>query len=613
LQRLEIDDPSLGWLRGIAKHSWLTTSLRFKAALREIRTLNGAGIPVVLLKGAALSARWPEAIEMRLSGDVDILVPQERTLDALRLLGEAGWLVPPPNFVSATDLQKFHAFGVCRHPNLWVDVHWRPSSGIGDPALGREVLLRSREAELHGTRVRIPDIADHLFILLAHAFFSAAETRLDWVAEASLIFETAKADVEWLRLDELVKKYRLTDWRCRAFELVQSVTNIEIPAAAFGPSSLWFPHRLQRYEFALRAKRTMSPVATIFCKYADAKRRGGVSIRKAINANILVEAARLPILRRILSPERCLRLMGYGEARHMRFACIPNEGFDLRKSAHEETFLSGWSYGEPIGRWTDGPAAWAIFGVPGELASPIYLRLVVRPVHPSGPWGIRAKIWAGENTLWWTFTPDSSGDEVRALEGRLHRWQGRCVLPLHIVFAQAMDRKSLGRKDPDSRAIGLLLSRIEFAAPSNIPSFAGDLDLAKTDLADRILWSGWGAAEAAGRWTLGPEARLLLNVSHARRPPRNLRVNLVRIFDGEAGKPQHVEVLVNGKRACAQELSPAAPPSNFDVPLPADVEARMALIDVRFKIARPISPRQIGLSEDARALGMMVRSLELLT
>ena len=75
LERNGISDPILPWLKGLAKHVWLTGTLRTQASLVQVRRLQDAGVRVLLLKGAALQARCPEIVDTRPMGDFDILVP----------------------------------------------------------------------------------------------------------------------------------------------------------------------------------------------------------------------------------------------------------------------------------------------------------------------------------------------------------------------------------------------------------------------------------------------------------------------------------------------------------------------------------------------------------
>ena len=50
-----------------------------------------AGIPVMLLKGAARIAAEPDSARARMAHDVDVLVPPERFVDAMDALFDAGW------------------------------------------------------------------------------------------------------------------------------------------------------------------------------------------------------------------------------------------------------------------------------------------------------------------------------------------------------------------------------------------------------------------------------------------------------------------------------------------------------------------------------------------
>ena len=611
LQHLGIDDALLPWLRGLAKHTWLTASLRLQVVLKEIAALHDANIPVVLIKGTALLARWPEAMDTRVAADIDLLVPAERALDALRIFRANGWTVPPPEFVSAIDFQKFHAFGLLRSPNLWIDVHWRPSAAIGDPELGRAVLARSLETKLEHISIRVVDLTDHLFLLLAHAFVDAAEARIDWAAELAFILRQRDAKIDWGRFDGLVRQYWLDDWRHRAFGFVETVAEIALPKAAFGNSNRHPYKFLERREYFARAKKARSPLDELLCQFGDVCRGERGALRQVLDANVLAQAARFPVLRHLLTPAVCFRLIKLSHARADDLALIPLRGLDLTRDPPENSFLSGWSYGEPIGRWTDAQAAWALFRVPAHVYNllPVRMRLGTAS-SPKGPI-LRAKAWAGDKACRWEFGPAPCWGEYRTITGRVRHWAGARILPLFIEFEGNIDRESRGRTDPDGRSIGLLLSRIEFAHLTNVSAF-DELDLVESGSTDRILWSGWGHAEPAGRWTVGHEARLLLNLSNRTRSAKALRLYLSAVFTAGPGIPQPVQAFVNGTPSPPTLLHIKEVPPYLDVPLSETTVLQDELVDIRLRIGRPISPYRLAMSNDRRELGIMIKSLSLI-
>ena len=123
LMRLGVDDPLLPWLRGVAKHVWLTGMLRRAAVRGALDQLAAAAIPIVLVKGSALLARWQDQFDTRPMGDFDLLVPPDHAFNALTALTNVGWSGPPISTIDDTAFDAFHAFCVSRPHDIAIDVH----------------------------------------------------------------------------------------------------------------------------------------------------------------------------------------------------------------------------------------------------------------------------------------------------------------------------------------------------------------------------------------------------------------------------------------------------------------------------------------------------------
>ena len=212
LTRLGVDDPLLPWLRGMAKHVWLTGMLRRAAVRGALDQLVAAAIPIVLVKGSALLARWQDQFDTRPMGDFDLLVPRDHAFDALTTLTNVGWSGPPISTLDDTAFDTFHAFCVSRPHDIAIDLHWRPAEAINDPAHAAGLIVRSEATTMLGCPVRVAGIADHLFVLFAHAFHNSGNGRFDWIAEAAILLRLARAAIDWRVLYRLAATYRMTAW-----------------------------------------------------------------------------------------------------------------------------------------------------------------------------------------------------------------------------------------------------------------------------------------------------------------------------------------------------------------------------------------------------------------
>src|SRR5262249_17204413 len=83
-------DPVLGRIRGIYRRTWVLNAIQMGEGERAIAALGEEEIPTMLLKGAAMIARWTGDSGVRMMSDFDLLVPRERARDAIARLRAAG-------------------------------------------------------------------------------------------------------------------------------------------------------------------------------------------------------------------------------------------------------------------------------------------------------------------------------------------------------------------------------------------------------------------------------------------------------------------------------------------------------------------------------------------
>ena len=191
-----------------ARRDAAMAALSQQAALRlALAQLGEAGIAAVALKGVALAWRhYPEAA-LRPMRDLDLLVAEDRAIEASQVLAVAGFI--PETTDSATLRQALaddHQLPAQYHPGLGVtiELHHR----LGDPPQRRgyripqldpaEVMARATAVECGGATILCPapqDLAAHMIVhalyghrldcgplVLADLHFLAADRAVDWAA-----------------------------------------------------------------------------------------------------------------------------------------------------------------------------------------------------------------------------------------------------------------------------------------------------------------------------------------------------------------------------------------------------------------------------------------------
>jgi hypothetical protein len=190
-------------LRGIHRLAWSRNQWLFHHVRPLVADLTGAGIPVMLVKGAALALRhYPDA-GARPMQDVDLMVPSARAAEAFALLERRGWRPKRwrpaeigPAFYSFCHAMDFESPDGCR-----VDLHWHALIQCCHPAADEPFWKGASPFDFLGVEALAPAATEHLLQLCVHGIVCSPTPGVRWVAD-SLLLLRAEA-VDWPRLAAL--------------------------------------------------------------------------------------------------------------------------------------------------------------------------------------------------------------------------------------------------------------------------------------------------------------------------------------------------------------------------------------------------------------------------
>lgn len=120
-------------------------------------------------------------------------------------------------------------------------------------------------------------------------------------------------------------------------------------------------------------------------------------------------------------------------------------------------------------------------------------------------------------------------------------------------------------------------------------------------------WGRW-SAETWGRWDEGSEADVILHPSSD--ASEHLEIEAIA-FVTENNPLQTVGIVVNGEEIKTLSFTPSTVEQKHRIELPSDLPRGKRRIVIRFKIAKPRSPREVGHGTDDRKIGIGVLRLRL--
>jgi hypothetical protein len=194
-----------GRLRGLYRRSWSHNQLIFKRAAEALAVLGGAGIETLVTKGASLALLSYGDVGVRPMDDVDVLVPIERTMDAIEALSAAGW--KPDHDDPPAWTQVHHSLGFAGADRGEVDLHW---FSLWQPASDVKLWQASVPLELAGAVTRAPCPADQLLLACVHGTPWSPLPPFRWIADAVTVIRSAGEDLDWDRLVAEAERRQLT-------------------------------------------------------------------------------------------------------------------------------------------------------------------------------------------------------------------------------------------------------------------------------------------------------------------------------------------------------------------------------------------------------------------
>jgi Uncharacterised nucleotidyltransferase len=477
-------DPVLGRMRGVYRRTWVLNQIQLQAGERAVAVLGEHDIPTMLLKGAAMIARWTGDPGVRMMADFDVLVPRERALEALELLRSGGWApaVDRSGPLTEDDLEEEHALLMRHDGGGELDLHWRALMHGAGRASDEALWDRAEEIGIGGVGTRVPAPEDHVHHACSHATTWTAAGRVDWIADSGLIVRAVGPRFDWSRVMDLA---RLDRSEVAVSSLTGALTDVlgePVPARSSGRRlRISRPAIAERIEISLRGRmpHELGTTAELFLDLQSHRRRKAERLQRPLIASIPSFARERWHVEGLSGLAAQAAYAGLGRPRWLREALVrrvrtheiaagdlvtvDTGSLDLRTDgAVRSSLVSGWSFAESEGRWTDGAEATLALRrstEEGDLAIDVTALPLLHTEHPV----LDVEIWANDRRIdTWGYRLDQEAPASRRLIVPEHSLAHRDVLELGFVFRDPCRPMELGLSD-DPRRLGLFVRELRFS------------------------------------------------------------------------------------------------------------------------------------------------------
>ena len=190
-------------------------------------------------------------------------------------------------------------------------------------------------------------------------------------------------------------------------------------------------------------------------------------------------------------------------------------------------------------------------------------------------------------------------------------WLGlllRGQVSLRLRLPPETPEASCSREDGVWRLISGLLRSNSGKIMGGRYTLGDPIDFAAGGASDLYATQGWSYPKSWGRWSLGADARLVLRLV----PPPSGDLLLeasVGALLGAGRQLARATVSVNGAALGTWEFRPGDTPGRRRVIVPRQLLADTGVLVADFKFDDPVSPKELGMSDDKRPLALSFQSL----
>ncbi|MGV6826279.1 MAG: nucleotidyltransferase domain-containing protein [bacterium] len=253
LSQIQSVVPELERLKGLYRYSWYKNQMMLNATLPILRHLHGSAIPIMLLKGGALSSRYYSSSATRFMHDLDILIPIEKAKQAVQVLLTEGWQPirrSEEQIFNHIDNGILYSAGFKRGAGE-LDLHWQLQPLISDAE--SEYWSRAKKQKWNDLDVHVMSATDLLYHICAHGLLWCYG-HLTWIVDANMIIRGDES-IDWdAFVDNTIRTRQVLPVRNALVYLSQN-HDLEIPQEVIEKLDGLPTSMIEKLEFSVNSRK----------------------------------------------------------------------------------------------------------------------------------------------------------------------------------------------------------------------------------------------------------------------------------------------------------------------------------------------------------------------
>lgn len=217
-------------LRAVHHEYWAENQKLFRQLEILLQGLDRAGIPSMVLKGAALSVLHYRDMAARPMSDCDILVPEDFGPRLVRQYLRDGWTpdcIPPDAPGNSYFYRYRHALDLAHPAHGKVDLHWHGLLEATHRGADRSFWEGSVPLQVKSAGTRALNPTDQLLHVCLHGYSFNPMPPIRWIADAVTIMRTSVVD--WQRMLRVAGELGVAIPCAEALEFLNAELGVDVP------------------------------------------------------------------------------------------------------------------------------------------------------------------------------------------------------------------------------------------------------------------------------------------------------------------------------------------------------------------------------------------------